>query len=63
MGETPGSAITGELVDIVASQGWAALMKGTGLRVAKLAPRMAISLAIYEGLQRCLLLRAVPTAH
>ena len=42
-----------ELANIVATEGWAALWQGAGLRVAKLAPRMAISLALYDGLQHC----------
>lgn len=41
-----------ELAHIITSEGWSSLMSGAKLRVLKLAPRMAISLTIYETLQR-----------
>jgi hypothetical protein len=45
------ASLYSEVVSIVSAEGAGVLMRGAGLRVAKIAPRMAISLAIYESLQ------------
>ena len=38
--------------EMVASEGWGSLMTGAGVRVAKLGPNMALTLALYETAQR-----------
>lgn len=39
-------------LEMVASEGWASFMTGAGVRVAKLGPNMALTLALYETAQR-----------